>query len=38
MTECYEHIVKSLKDIDETFARGDKINAQNWREFLRQKS
>ncbi|KIX07444.1 uncharacterized protein Z518_02097 [Rhinocladiella mackenziei CBS 650.93] len=34
----YEHDVKSLVDIDETFVRGDKISKGNWRQFLREKS
>lgn len=37
LTETYEHDVKSLVNIDETFVRGDKISEQNWRQFLMDK-
>ncbi|KIW30993.1 uncharacterized protein PV07_02678 [Cladophialophora immunda] len=37
LTKTYEHDIKSLVRIDETFVRGDKITRGNWRQFLGNK-
>lgn len=37
MTELYEHEVKTLIPVDETFVRGNKLTKETWRDFLQQK-